>query len=656
MNTIRYFTLTLLILITLIGARNTTAQDISPEYFVRIVYVIPRDQTPDPNIDTTLDLLIKDVQHLYAQAMEKRGLGSKTFRIETNETGTVRVHRLHSEYDSGYYPYSDQQVISPTKEMAQKFGPGYSLNNVYVYVVETDDDINDLAPGLCGLGASHEAGQKGTVIIPNAMECSGAPIATILAHELGHAFGLDHDFRGYNILSYAISADKLTHCHALWLDKSRYFNTITDQENVNSNTQIETPHLSTAPPLPYGIRVQFEVSDSDGLYQAQLMEFEGFEWILRGCKQLNGDRSTVEFVSTSLAAASNDLILRLKVMDIYGNITSRDFFKVDISPYTPDASEPVQIPDANLEASVRKVLGDSTSTITIGQMQQIERLDLSDGSITDLTGLEHAINIGFLNIRYSQITDLTPLAGLPNLRHLIITHSPISDITPLSGLTALRSLWLQSNQISDITPLAGLFNLESLYLSYNQISDITPLSGLTALRELYIVSNQISDVRPLLGLSNLEHLQIWDNRRIKNRKPLLELLRSNPGIEIYLTGSSEPLPVTLSSFRAEHTDAGVVLNWTTESELDNAGFFIYRSETKAGDFKVVNPTLIAGAGTTGERNEYTWMDTTAKPNTVYYYRIEDVSHAGERKQIATVRLRGLVSAKDKMLMRWSQLK
>ncbi|RKU10482.1 hypothetical protein C6501_13655, partial [Candidatus Poribacteria bacterium] len=73
-------------------------------------------------------------------------------------------------------------------------------------------------------------------------------------------------------------------------------------------------------------------------------------------------------------------------------------------------------------------------------------------------------------------------------------------------------------------------------------------------------------------------------------------------------------------------------------------------------FKVVNPTLIAGAGTIGERTEYTWTDTTAKPNTVYYYRIEDVSHAGVRQQLATVRLRGFVSASGKRITKWSDLK
>ena len=116
------------------------------------------------------------------------------------------------------------------------------------------------------------------------------------------------------------------------------------------------------------------------------------------------------------------------------------------------------------------------------------------------------------------------------------------------------------------------------------------------------------------------------------------------------------LPVELSKFRAVLKGTSVVLSWTTESELDNAGFYIYRSQSKDGEFKVVNPTMVQGAGTTSERNEYTWTDTTAKPNTVYYYQIEDVSHAGERQRLATVRMRGLVSASGKLMTKWANLK
>ena len=124
-----------------------------------------------------------------------------------------------------------------------------------------------------------------------------------------------------------------------------------------------------------------------------------------------------------------------------------------------------------------------------------------------------------------------------------------------------------------------------------------------------------------------------------------------PGIE-----SGGALPVSLSYFRAELTDAGIRIKWTTESELNNAGFNILRSETKNGEFKIVNSALIQGAGTTSERHTYTWTDTTAKPSVVYYYRIEDISYTGVRKQLATVRLRGLVSARGKLTTMWANLK
>ena len=121
--------------------------------------------------------------------------------------------------------------------------------------------------------------------------------------------------------------------------------------------------------------------------------------------------------------------------------------------------------------------------------------------------------------------------------------------------------------------------------------------------------------------------------------------------------AGQALPVQLSQFRPDRTETGtVVIQWTTESEMDNAGFNILRSQTRTGEFKVINAQLIPGAGTTAERNTYTWTDTTAKPNVVYYYQIEDVSFDGESQALATVRLRGLISAKGKLTTQWGELK
>ena len=129
----------------------------------------------------------------------------------------------------------------------------------------------------------------------------------------------------------------------------------------------------------------------------------------------------------------------------------------------------------------------------------------------------------------------------------------------------------------------------------------------------------------------------------------------NPG---YRRGG--PLPVKLAGFRPVRTQSGeVLINWRTESELNNAGFNILRSESesRAGDFRMINVKgIIPGHGTSSEQHLYSYTDTTAKPNVIYYYRIEDVSFDGTRQTLATVRLKGDVSPAGKLTTTWSSLK
>ena len=129
---------------------------------------------------------------------------------------------------------------------------------------------------------------------------------------------------------------------------------------------------------------------------------------------------------------------------------------------------------------------------------------------------------------------------------------------------------------------------------------------------------------------------------------------STPGFRL-----GGPLPVELSTFRPVRNDqtGHVDITWVTQSELNNAGFNILRSESKTGDFKVVNVKgIVAGHGTTSEKHVYTFTDTTAKPNVVYYYQIEDVSLDGKRTTLATTHLRGNVSAAGKVTTTWGDLK
>ena len=120
-----------------------------------------------------------------------------------------------------------------------------------------------------------------------------------------------------------------------------------------------------------------------------------------------------------------------------------------------------------------------------------------------------------------------------------------------------------------------------------------------------------------------------------------------------------PLPVELSMFypARDKVTGAVVITWSTQSELNNAGFFIKRSQQRKGEFKVVNATMIAGAGTTSEKQSYTYTDETAQPNVVYYYQIEDVSLDGNRQTLTNgIRLKGHIGAAGKATMTWGDLK
>ena len=117
------------------------------------------------------------------------------------------------------------------------------------------------------------------------------------------------------------------------------------------------------------------------------------------------------------------------------------------------------------------------------------------------------------------------------------------------------------------------------------------------------------------------------------------------------------LPVELSSFTVSRTDEGpVVITWTTESEVDNAGFNLRRSERRDSGFTLLNPTLIAGAGTTGERQTYTFTDTSAKPGIEYYYQIEEISLDGRPETLRTRRLPGPVSPANRSLTTFGEVK
>jgi hypothetical protein len=182
--------------------------------------------------------------------------------------------------------------------------------------------------------------------------------------------------------------------------------------------------------------------------------------------------------------------------------------------------EPVYFPDAKLKAALEDELWISNPTPY--NLLGLTSLNASAMGITDLTGLEYALNLQTLVLSYNHIHDISPLSGLSSLQTLDMNNNAIKDLSALSGLNSLECLNIHNNGFHDISPLSGLSHLQTLILYQNQISDISPLSGLSHLQTLYLSNNRISDISVLSGLTSLQTLWL-DNNLLSDLSALASL-------------------------------------------------------------------------------------------------------------------------------------
>ncbi len=88
-----------------------------------------------------------------------------------------------------------------------------------------------------------------------------------------------------------------------------------------------------------------------------------------------------------------------------------------------------------------------------------------------------------------------------------------------------------------------------------------------------------------------------------------------------------PLAVTLAGFTAQAQADRILVAWETVSELDNAGFNVYRA-----DDAVVPQTLLAYVPSQGPGSQqgfsYTYNDLAVQPGQTWWYWLEDVSLSG----------------------------
>jgi hypothetical protein len=103
--------------------------------------------------------------------------------------------------------------------------------------------------------------------------------------------------------------------------------------------------------------------------------------------------------------------------------------------------------------------------------------------------------------------------------------------------------------------------------------------------------------------------------------------------------------IELSYFTAIPRAGKVILTWSTESEIDNAGFNLYRSTSENGEYISINDSLIPAQGSPTQGASYEFVDKDVKNRKTYYYKLEDIDLNG------TSTMHGPVSATPRWIFR-----
>ena len=530
-------------------ARNFAANlNVGEPRTVRLIYFLPNDRPYRADVVQKMKDEIRAVQTFFAEQMEAHGYGRATFRVETDSQGEPIVHRVDGRHPDSHY-LDDTHIVLDELTLMFNFKV-----NIYLTVIDNSTDLIDRA--WAGTGA-RQSKQGGSVSI------TGRFGWELVAHELGHAFGLSHDFRdGAYIMSYGPGENRLSQCHADFLSVHPYFNPHISIENLydpyESTVELISPQLYSA--SSKSIKVRTKLHDLDGLHQVFLHARQPDNRAsVKACRKLGGQREAVIAFdydgvipsahdptysrSTSLLNPRVHPII-VEIIDTDGNRDWYHYFDLvsesaqlltkKISgdnqhgaPNRPlllpfvvqvwDSNEDLRIKGIPITFSVTAGGGTLSVEQTKTHWDGIAQSTLTQGPnagtntvLVTAAGIGEAVIFNAVAVAVASASVDIPDLHLRAAIKSSLGIAPGGTITE-ADMATLTSLHTGYGDISNLTGLEYATNLTTLHLVFNNIADISPVEKLTNLVSLFLPGNNIADISPVLGLTNLQSLYLDSN-------------------------------------------------------------------------------------------------------------------------------------------------